>query len=109
MAKGYLVIIGGAEDKEGDSKILKHVADMIYDEEVLTILTTATELPEETGSNYREVFSRLGVKNINVLNINTRESANNKKNCNLLKESVAVFFTGGDQLRITSILGGTQA
>jgi len=58
---------------------------MIYDEEVLTILTTATELPEETGSNYREVFSRLGVKNINVLNINTRESANNKKNCNLLK------------------------
>ncbi|MCX7920774.1 MAG: cyanophycinase [Clostridia bacterium] len=109
-AKGNLVIIGGAEDKHGESKILKYVVDMIGGSEAkLMILTTPTEQPEEVGNEYRNVFSRLGVNNIDVLNINSRDDANVDEYAERIKNSSGIFFTGGDQLRITSILGGTKA
>lgn len=107
--KGYLVIIGGAEDKKNDSVILKQAPQMLSDTDVLTILTTATEQPEEAGKDYTNVFKRLGVKNIKTLNINTRDDANDADNCEVIKNSKCIFMTGGDQLRITSILGGTRA
>lgn len=107
--RGFLIIIGGAEDKSGESVILKQASEMLSDEDVLTILTTATELPKEVGRDYKDVFMRLGVKNVRVLNINTRDDANAKENCDLIKKSECIFMTGGDQLRITSILGGTKA
>lgn len=107
--KGYLIIIGGAEDKNGDSTILKQAPEMLSDGDVLTVLTTATEKPEEVGNDYYNVFNRLGVKNIQILNINTRDDADNEKNCAAIKNSKCIFMTGGDQLRITSILGGTSA
>lgn len=107
--KGYLIIIGGAEDKKGESTILKNAPQMLSDNDKLTIITTATEHPEEVGAEYREVFSRLGVSNIEVLNINTRDDANDSNMCNSIKTSKCIFLTGGDQLRITSILGGTGA
>jgi len=107
--KGNLVIIGGAEDKKGDSKILKKVLSVMdMKEGALVILTTATELPDEVGSEYRAVFERLGAPNIDVLNINTREDANMDEYCQRISNSNGIFFTGGDQLRITSILGGTK-
>mgnify|MGYP000920858466 CR=1 FL=1 len=109
MDKGYLVIIGGAEDKNGESEILKEISNMIYEDEILTIVTTATEYPEETGEKYKDVFSRLGVKNLQVVDINNRDIANDEDICRKIEESNGIFFTGGDQLRITSILGGTRA
>ncbi|MDP4151850.1 MAG: cyanophycinase [Bacillota bacterium] len=107
--RGYLVIIGGAEDKKGDSVILKQAPSMLSENDVLTVLTTATEKPKETGQNYHEVFQRLGVKNIQILNINSRDDADSEEYCEKLRNSKCVFMTGGDQLRITSILGGTLA
>ncbi len=108
-AKGHLIIIGGAEDKQGDCTILSQATEMIGHDDMLTILTTATECPLEVGEEYKQVFLRLGVKNIQVLNINTRDDANDTNTCNQLIKSRCIFFTGGDQLRITSILGGTTA
>lgn len=108
--RGNLVIIGGAEDKYGEQKILKKVVEIIGGSAAsLMILTTATENPEEVGNEYREVFSKLGVNNINILNINTRDDANEDLNADLIRNSSGIFFTGGDQLRITSIIGGTKA
>lgn len=107
--RGYLIVIGGAEDKKGDSSILKTASEMVSHDEVLTVLTTATEMPQETGENYYKVFRRLGVRNVRILNINTRDDAEDTKNCELLQNSKCIFMTGGDQLRITSILGGTRA
>ncbi len=107
--KGNLIIIGGAEDKKGDSRILKSLVDIVGGNEAhLIILTTATKRPNQVGNEYRSVFERLGVSNIDVLNINTREDANNDDNAERIRNSTGIFFTGGDQLRITSILGGTK-
>ncbi len=106
---GYLVIIGGAEDKKGESVILRQAPEMLSEEETLTVLTTATEEPEEAGRDYKDVFERLGVKNVKRLNINTRDDAGDTDHCDAIRSSKCVFMTGGDQLRITSILGGTPA
>lgn len=110
MAKGNLIIIGGAEDKKGESAILKYLVDLTggYASR-LTILTTATESPERAAGEYTSVFKRLGAVDIRILNINSRDEANNGVNAKILTDSTGIFFTGGDQLRITSILGGTRA
>lgn len=105
---GYLIIIGGAEDKQGESIILRQAYEMLEKDEILTVLTTATEKPEEVGKEYREVFQRLGVKKVQVLNINTRDDANDPAMYDSITHSKCIFLTGGDQLRITSILGGTN-
>lgn len=107
--RGNLIIIGGAEDKTGNKTILKHVVDIVGQQGSLVILTTATENPGEVGNNYRMVFESLGINNIQVLNIDTRDEANDESNADIIRTCNGVFFTGGDQLRITSIIGGTRA
>lgn len=106
---GHLIIIGGAEDKTGGGEILGEVCEMLEENDLLSIITTATQLPDEVGENYRQVFLDMGIKKIQVLDIDTRDIANDKKICELIRKSKGIFFTGGDQLRITSILGGTLA
>jgi len=107
--KGNLVIIGGAEDKYGESRILEEVVEIIGGEDArVAIMTTATQHPEEVGEEYRDIFLRLGVRETDILNINSRDDANLEDNVRRIKDATGFFFTGGDQLRITSILGGTK-
>lgn len=108
--RGNLIIIGGAEDKTGKKIILKHVADIMKEKDgSLVVMTTATEKPQEAGNNYKTVFESLGLNNVEVLNINSRDEANIDENAQMIRNAGGIFFTGGDQLRITSILGGTKA
>ena len=105
---GNLIIIGGAEDKRGKKEILKKVAEYINTkEDKMLIATIATEYPEKSYQNYKSVFSNLGIKNIDKLDISTREDAFNQENVELINTANLLFFTGGDQLRITSMIGGT--
>ncbi len=109
LVNGNLLIIGGAEDKWGQSSVLKNAIDMCGDGEAkIIVLTTATQKPQEVGEEYRAVFTRLGVKYIDILNVDSRNDANNDSVVQRIAGAAGVFFTGGDQLRITSILGGTK-
>lgn len=108
ISYGKLIIIGGAEDKKDRCVILKEVIKISGGENsIITILTTATENPDTVGDNYIKIFKMLGAQNVESVNINTRDDANNKYVQERLKKSSCIFFTGGDQLRITSILGGS--
>lgn len=108
LKKGSLIIIGGHEDKKHEMTILKEVAAPLNRAKgKLLIITVATHLPKVTAKDYMEVFTRLGVKNIDVLDIRTRADAYSDVNVDKIKDSSAVFFTGGDQLRITSQIGGS--
>jgi len=108
-SKGELLIIGGAEDKIGESLILKEAVGMVgKDDGRISIVTTATNQPEVAGAEYAKLFKKLGVGEIQVLNIDSRDVANEKNTSKTLKNSTGIFFTGGDQLRLTSILGGTS-
>lgn len=105
---GNLIIIGGAEDKEGDKEILKRVAKYIDSEkEKLVIATIATEYPEKSYKKYKKVFEGLGIINIDNLDISKREDAFKLENVEIINNANLLFFTGGDQLRITSMIGGT--
>ncbi|MEQ8155251.1 MAG: cyanophycinase [Clostridiaceae bacterium] len=105
---GNLIIIGGAEDKEGKKEILKYVADeSLRKKGDLTIATVASEYPDLAWDKYKRVFSELGIKRINILDISKRNDSYNPASIEIIKNSSVVFFTGGDQLRITSLIGGT--
>jgi cyanophycinase len=101
-----LIVIGGREDKQGDRVILREVARRVGAGK-LVICTAATDHPEESFNEYNRVFRNLGVKHIHKLHIDEREDGKKESNIKVLDDATAVFFTGGDQLKITSQLGDT--
>lgn len=104
--KGDLIIIGGHEDKQGDREILTEVARRAKGGPLLMI-TVATQQPKQMGEEYSKVFRELGVKQVEVLDIRTRGDASDEANVAKIKDATVIFFTGGDQLRITSQIGDT--
>jgi cyanophycinase len=106
VAKGSLVIIGGHEDKEGDKLILREVARRVGGGK-LVVCTTATKGPQEMFADYERVFRSLGVRHVWHLNVGSREEAKEEKKWRILEDARGVFFTGGDQLMITSQMGDT--
>jgi len=118
--KGKLIIIGGAENK-GDRNnteidnfyengILKRIIDESKhkEESRIEIVPTASGLPEESGNDYVKAFGKLNARNTGVLNIKTRADANDAKMLERLKKADIILVTGGDQMRLTTILGGTK-
>ncbi|MEA2602265.1 MAG: cyanophycinase [Acidobacteriota bacterium] len=101
---GTLIIIGGGERKDEERTILKEVAKHAGSGK-LVLATVATESPEETWEEYREIFKELGVRRLEHLDVQVREQAKGKDRVDAVKGAKVVFFTGGDQLKITSQLG----
>ncbi|SFM16569.1 cyanophycinase [Nitrosomonas communis] len=104
---GTLIIIGGHEDREGKREILKEVAGRVGKGK-LVVTTVASEEPEESFEDYRKIFQDLGLKGVTHLNVNQRADADSEENGKLLQDARGLFFTGGDQLRITSLIGETH-
>jgi cyanophycinase len=124
--KGKLIIIGGAVDKgsftESDFEsqvennlnfFEKGILKRIINESIkgtdsrIEIIPTASKIPEIVGPEYAKAFSFLGAQNVEVMNIQKREDAISDEYLNRIIAADVVFFTGGDQLRLTSIIGGT--
>lgn len=107
-AKGRLLIIGGAEDKDGDNAVLRELVNLAGGQKgSVTVITVASKEPRAAGKEYIRVFGDLGAGDVAVLDIQTRGDAGEKSSVDRILSSDAVFFTGGDQLRITGLLGGT--
>jgi cyanophycinase len=71
-------------------------------------MTVATELPREVGENYIRVFERLGVEDVRIVDTVEREDASSATYLEAIEKATGVFFTGGNQARITSILKDTE-
>ncbi|MBW4449503.1 MAG: cyanophycinase [Hassallia sp. WJT32-NPBG1] len=107
--KRQLVIIGGAEDKEGDCQILREFVRRAGGTKArIVIMTAATELPREVGENYIRVFERLGAEQARIIDTETRDDASSSTALEAVDKATGIFFTGGDQARITSILKDTD-
>jgi cyanophycinase len=104
---GSLLIIGGHEDKEGDKTILRMLAKKVGKAGKIVVATVASGQPQGSFNDYERVFRGLGVRHVHHLNIESREEAMLETRRNILNDADAVFFTGGDQLKITSQLGDT--
>jgi cyanophycinase len=124
--KGKLIIIGGAVDKGSfaesnftdqveknlnffEKGSLKRIIDESKNglSSKIEIIPTASKIPNQVGPEYAKAFQYLGAENVEVLNIEKREEALSDDSYNRIKNADVIFFTGGDQLRLTSIIGGT--
>lgn len=103
---GPLIIIGGHEDKDGDRVILKEVAERLGDGR-LVIATVASHEPDGYFDAYKKAFGALGVTDLVELYVNEREETRSSETRELLADAAGLFFTGGDQLRISSQIGDT--
>jgi len=105
--KGTVVAIGGHEDRVGDKHILRAVADRLGHEGKIVVCTVATEEPHALWEEYESAFRALGVRHVYRLDIESREDAASERAMRVLEGATGVFFTGGDQLKITSQIGDT--
>jgi cyanophycinase len=103
---GSLIAIGGAEDREDTMIILSYIAERIGSGK-LVISTLASGYADEVWEIYRTLFSSMGVKSVKHLCMDHRDELLTDPRLEILADATAVFFTGGDQLRITTRLGGT--
>lgn len=127
VPKGKLIIIGGAVDmntnlgaqenilkpdhlKFFEQGILKRIIteSVKQSESKVEVITTASQIPELVGEEYTEAFNYLLTNPIGVMDIRKREDASNPEYLERLHKCDVVMFTGGDQLRLSSIFGGTE-
>lgn len=101
-----LIIIGGGEDRSGDKVILGEVARRVGSGK-LVVTTVAMPDPRDLYENYERAFRSLGVRHVYKLEVNERQEASEEAKLRVLEDATGVFFTGGDQMRITSQIGDT--
>ena len=124
IPKGKLISVGGSEDKGSGIEpnfeqkahlhffefgILKRIlSEMKGVDSRVEVITTASQIPEEVGENYVQAFGKLGCHNIGVIHIKNREDALVPEYMERINKADGVMFTGGNQLRLTMIFGGTE-
>jgi len=107
LRPGPLVVIGGAESEDG--RVLRAFIRLAGGPQaVVAVLATASGEPEGAARRYEEVFRGLGAGRIETLRVTSRRDAFRPDILERAEKATAFFFTGGDQLRITSALGGTS-
>ena len=116
--RGTLISIGGHEEKDpkpsrnpndeyASDAILRRFVDELRGEGPVLVVPIASEEPEEAAQDYVKVFEALGVKRVEVFDARERADAEKEDALKLLDEAAGVMFTGGGQLRLTALLGGT--
>ncbi|HYF30490.1 MAG TPA: cyanophycinase [Chitinophagaceae bacterium] len=119
--RGTLLIIGGGEDK-GDNngpdiqrknkefenfEILKELLRVNHGKRRIEMITTASAVPDEIEKMYRDAFKKIGFKDLGFIKIENKIEARNPEFQQRIEDAHAVFFTGGDQFKLSAILGGT--
>jgi cyanophycinase len=123
MIKGKLLIIGGKEDKGDDGsldmarlnknftefQILRNLipAKNKKGNKQIEIVTTASTIPDEVAKDYKNAFKKLGHTKVGFINIENRQQAQQEEYLERVKNAHSVLFSGGDQFRLSVILGGT--
>ena len=106
--RGYIVPVGGAEDKDSNPVILRRFVELAGgDGARIAVIPTASRL-DDTGERYVGLFRELGAGDARSLEFKVREDADNAEWLAYLRDATGVFLTGGNQLRISTILGGTD-
>ena len=122
--KGKLIAVGGAEDKgvESDEEFKNHLnthfaelqvlrrikEEMRSDDPIIEVITTASMIPEEVGENYINAFNKLNCSNVSLMHIRDREDVKEKKYIDRIKKADGVLFSGGNQLRLSMVFGGSE-
>jgi cyanophycinase len=105
---GSVMIIGGAEDKVRDRVILGRFCELAGGSDgIVVVISTASSMGFVAGERYREIFTGLGIAEVRPLHAMTRSQANDEGYVRQVRDATGVFLTGGNQLRLSSTIGGT--
>jgi cyanophycinase len=105
--RGYIIPIGGGEDRVKDMAIHRKFVELSGDGDAdIIVIPTASRL-EETGPDYNRIFTELGAGRVEFLPITQRADCDNPTFADMLDRATGIFLTGGNQLRLSAILGGT--
>ncbi|HEV2149595.1 MAG TPA: cyanophycinase [Longimicrobiaceae bacterium] len=109
-SNGRLLVIGGAEDPdESHMCILPHLVEMAGGKKArIVVCSSPSECPEEKVRTYGKLFEKIGVAEVYGASIADRHQADDPEHLEAVERATAVFFTGGDQLRLTALIAGTQ-
>src|SRR5439155_26236595 len=106
---GPVMVIGGAEDKLGERVILSRFVQLAGGAQAhIVVISTASSLGNAATDLYRHIFARVGADRVTGLRPETREEANDQRTVDALKDATGIFMTGGNQLRLSSVIGGTK-
>ena len=109
MRTGHLIVIGGAEDKIRDRVILSRFVALAGGAKArIAVVATASSSAAEVAERYREVFTDLGAARVDPILAQARPAANDDTHAALVDGATGVFLTGGNQLRLSSTIGGTR-
>ncbi|MBB6609752.1 cyanophycinase [Pontibacter sp. Tf4] len=106
--KGKLIALGGGDD-DGLIKLIRSEICDIHSH--IEVIATATPKPDDavdSGKAYKEAFEELGCSNVRFMRIDEEHEADTPENLARIAQANVIFFTGGDQLRLSKFLGGTQ-
>ena len=107
VTRGWIVPIGGAENKENDRQILERFVRVSGGHDAnIVVIPTASRM-HETGQRYEQLFTQLGAAQVATMDFDTRRDCQEVGRLRRLEEATGIFFTGGNQLRLTTLLGGT--
>jgi cyanophycinase len=105
---GHLLVIGGAEDKLRQRQILARFVSLAGGAEArVTVISTASSLGDEATDLYRELFHQMGVPEVHGVRPLVRDDANDPRLCEQVADATGIFMTGGNQLRLSSVVAGT--
>ncbi len=105
--RGYLIPIGGAEEKEVHPVILKRFIELCGGKKAnIVVIPTASRLAD-TGSLYVELFEKMGASQVDFMQLKTRKDCERPSYLSRLDDATGIFITGGNQLRLSTIVGGT--
>lgn len=107
--RGWIVPIGGAEDKEVRRRILKRFVQLCGGRDARIVVVPTASQRAETGPRYEDLFDRLETGNVAVIDFETREDGERAEFLDALRDATGIFITGGNQLRLSTIIGGTSA
>lgn len=105
--RGWIIPIGGGEEKENKPQILQRFVDLCGGADAdIVVLPTASRLAD-TGARYERIFSALGAARVTSVDFDSRVQCENPASLARIAQASGVFFTGGNQLSLSTILGGT--
>lgn len=105
--RGWIIPIGGAENKENDRRILERFVRVSGGADADIVVIPTASRAHETGARYQQVFNDIGAQRVTVMDFDTRRDCQEQGRLRRLEEASGIFFTGGNQLRLTTLLGGT--
>jgi cyanophycinase len=106
--RGWIVPIGGAEEKENSPQILRRFVELAGGDAADIVVIPTASLSPSTGTRYERLFAELGAHRVISLDFDTRRDAEEPGRLERLRVASGIFFTGGNQLRLSTLIGGTS-